>query len=137
MTFGIQPIHILVIILVAFLIFGPERLPEMGRNIGKAINELRKGTREMTDILRGEINNPSDTGKINNATMAKTPFPNPAASVQAPHPSIAPAGVGNFCIQCGAPNTPNALFCNQCGTKLPEKVIKPPDLSVPSNNING
>ena len=63
MPFGIQPIHIVVIVVVALLIFGPKRLPEMGRSIGRAINEFRNGTREVTDSLREEVNFPGEAGK--------------------------------------------------------------------------
>ena len=56
MTLGIQPIHILIVLVVALLVFGPKRLPEMGRSIGKALNEFRNGTREITDSLRAEVN---------------------------------------------------------------------------------
>ena len=48
MPFGIQPIHIFLIIIVALLLFGPKRLPEMGRNIGKAISERLRQYLERT-----------------------------------------------------------------------------------------
>ena len=53
---GIQPIHIVIIVVVALLIFGPKRLPEMGRSIGRAINEFRNGTQDVTDSLRADFN---------------------------------------------------------------------------------
>ncbi len=121
--FGIQPVHLLVIFLVALLIFGPKRLPEMGRSIGKMINEFRHSTREMTDVFREGINNPGDAGTTNNIAPLKTPLSAPGISVPIRTPSIASARSGNFCIQCGAPNTPEARFCNQCGTKLLIKTI--------------
>jgi sec-independent protein translocase protein TatA len=121
MPFGIQPIHIVVIVVVALLIFGPRRLPEMGRSIGKAINEFRNGTREMTDSIRQEVNQPPDPQTANNAAVNNTIKPNPPSSIPLQTGSIAPAATGNFCIQCGSANTLAARFCNQCGTKLPEK----------------
>ena len=47
MPFGIQPIHIPIIIIVVLLIFGPKKLPDMGRNPRKAITEFRKGAKEL------------------------------------------------------------------------------------------
>ena len=119
--FGIQPIHIVVIVLVALLIFGPRKLPEMGRSIGKAISEFRNSTREMTDALREEVSQPAGSQAINNGTPVNTIGQIPAPPVVVEGAPAASATVGNFCIQCGASNMPKARFCNQCGTKLPEK----------------
>ena len=131
MLFGLQPIHIIFILLVALLVFGPKRLPEMGRSIGKALNEFRNGTREMTDSLRAEVNGSANAGTTNNVASVKTASPTPAQSVAFQAPSIAPAAARNFCIHCGAVNMPEARFCNQCGAKLPENTIKPSDPSIP------
>jgi sec-independent protein translocase protein TatA len=132
MTFGIQPIHIVIILLVALLIFGPKRLPEIGRNIGKAINEFRHGTREITESFREEVNQPLDSQTTNHGSMAGISNPDPTRSFSIQTPSLALAQPGNFCIQCGAPNMPEARFCNQCGKKLPKKVIQPSGPSEPS-----
>jgi len=129
MLFGLQPIHIVFIFIVALLLFGPKRLPEIGRNIGKALNEFRNGTREITNSLRTEVTDSGDTGVTNNASVVRTAVPAPGQSVAFKAPFKAPASAGNFCIHCGAANVPGARFCNQCGTKLPENTIKPPDPS--------
>jgi TatA/E family protein of Tat protein translocase len=101
--FGIQPIHIVIIILVAFLIFGASRLPEIGRSLGKTISEFRKGTKEAAEGFKEEVGKTSDA--------------------QGSPPAAAPSAgaTGNFCIQCGSPNLPEARFCASCGAKLPEK----------------
>ncbi len=125
MTFGIQPIHIVIIIVVALLIFGPKRLPEMGRSIGRAINEFRNGTKEVTDSFRQEVNGTPAAGPTNSVATINPFQPNPGASVPAQAPAMAAAGAGNFCIQCGTANPAEARFCNQCGSKLPEKTINP------------
>lgn len=39
----LQPMHLLLIIGIALLIFGPGKLPQLGASIGKSIRELRKG----------------------------------------------------------------------------------------------
>ena len=39
--FGLRPEHIVLIVIVALLIFGPKQLPELGKSLGKAINEFR------------------------------------------------------------------------------------------------
>ncbi len=56
MPFGLQPIHLVIVAIVALLIFGPSRLPEIGRGVGKAITEFRCGARDMTTSFTEEIN---------------------------------------------------------------------------------
>ena len=48
---NLGPGEILVVLLVALIIFGPKRLPEIGRQVGSAMRELRK----MQDSVRSEL----------------------------------------------------------------------------------
>ena len=48
----IGPLEILAVAVIALVVFGPQRLPEIARNIGKAINEMRRLTSEMSSELR-------------------------------------------------------------------------------------
>lgn len=48
----IGPLEIMAVAVVALVVFGPQRLPEIARNIGKAINEMRRMTAEMKTELR-------------------------------------------------------------------------------------
>ena len=105
LPFGLQPLHLILIIVVALLIFGPKRLPEIGRYIGKTLTEFRAGTQELTKNLQEEISQP-------------TPRPQPSE----PQPSqTATADAGNFCPKCGVPNAVEARFCSSCGNALAEK----------------
>jgi len=47
--FGIGMPELLVILLIALLIFGAARLPEIGRALGKTIRELKKGMKEIDE----------------------------------------------------------------------------------------
>jgi len=113
MPFGIQPIHLVIVVIVALIIFGPSRLPEIGRGLGKALNEFRKGTREMTEGFREEVTKPVSEEMARPANVES-----PSASLSQPQPQPQSAG-GNFCTQCGAPNPPGSRFCNKCGAQLP------------------
>ena len=112
MPFGIQPIHIVVIIVIGFLLFGANKLPEMGRSLGKTISEFRKGTKEATEGFKEEF------GKTNQVPAGPAVLTQASA---APTSAGSIASAGNFCIQCGASNPPEARFCASCGTKLPEQ----------------
>ena len=46
------PAEVLVILVVALLVFGPKRLPEVGRQVGRGLRELRK----IQETVRDEIN---------------------------------------------------------------------------------
>ena len=43
--------EIVVIFLLALLVFGPKKLPEIGRSLGNAIREFRKATKEFTSSI--------------------------------------------------------------------------------------
>jgi sec-independent protein translocase protein TatA len=58
----LQPTHIIFVIVIALLVFGPKRLPEMGRSIGH-------GIREFKDSIDGNSSSP-DTHE---ATMTDVP----------------------------------------------------------------
>jgi sec-independent protein translocase protein TatA len=126
MPFGIQPVHLIVIAIVALLIFGPSRLPEIGRSIGKAMVEFRKGAKEMTEGLREEISKPLDETQqtIHPSPMMTTAQPvaggGPQTQGMAPMPleSLPVDGNGRFCTNCGTANPGDANFCKKCGSQL-------------------
>ncbi|HRA31650.1 MAG TPA: TatA/E family twin arginine-targeting protein translocase [Thermomicrobiales bacterium] len=55
-VFGMGTPEILVIMIVALIIFGPGKLPEIGAQVGKAVRDFRRITKEMTDEFEGSIN---------------------------------------------------------------------------------
>jgi len=50
-VFGLGVTEVLVILIVAFLLFGPQQLPEVGRQVGKAV----KGFKDATDDIRKSV----------------------------------------------------------------------------------
>lgn len=49
--------EIALILVIALIVVGPKKLPEVGRSLGKAINEFKKGSKEMTDEFKNSIEN--------------------------------------------------------------------------------
>lgn len=47
--FNIGTPEILIVLAVALIVFGPKKLPEIGRSIGQGIRELKKASREVVD----------------------------------------------------------------------------------------
>jgi sec-independent protein translocase protein TatA len=41
-----QPMHLLVIFFVALLVFGPKKLPELGKGLGEGIRALKEGMKD-------------------------------------------------------------------------------------------
>jgi sec-independent protein translocase protein TatA len=48
MPIGFHPIELIGILVIALLIFGPKKLPEMGSAIGKGIKEFQNGMKELS-----------------------------------------------------------------------------------------
>ena len=55
-----QPMHLLVILVIALIIFGPAKLPEMGSAIGKAIRDFKKATEEPEKKDNNDTNSRKD-----------------------------------------------------------------------------
>ena len=49
--FNIGPVEIIVVLVLALVVFGPKRLPEMGKSIGKAIREFKSIGNEIQDEI--------------------------------------------------------------------------------------
>lgn len=52
--FGLGLPELVVILVIALIIFGPKKLPEMGKAIGKAMNEFKKTSEGIEKQIRGE-----------------------------------------------------------------------------------
>ena len=53
--FNIGPLELMVVLMVALVVVGPKRLPEIGRQIGKAIADLRRVQNEVKDTIRFDL----------------------------------------------------------------------------------
>lgn len=68
--------EILFILLLALLLFGPRRLPELGRTIGRGLSEFRRASSDLRATIEDEVR-----------TLEREAAPEPEAS---PGPSVAP-----------------------------------------------
>jgi sec-independent protein translocase protein TatA len=73
--------ELIVIFVIALVVFGPRRLPEIGRSLGKAIAEFKRATNELQRTLEEEVR----ADEARSRAAATTPSSvDPASST--PHP---------------------------------------------------
>ena len=46
-----QPIHLIIILVIALIIFGPSKLPQLGEGLGKSIKEFKKALNEKDEPI--------------------------------------------------------------------------------------
>jgi sec-independent protein translocase protein TatA len=86
----IQPTHLLFILVVALLVLGPKRLPEVGRSLGKGIRDFRGAMAGIEEHTTGLFNEepaptPAHAGQVAPAAMS-APEPAIAQTVVSPEP---------------------------------------------------
>jgi len=54
-VFGISGTELFMIVAFALLIFGPDKLPEFARTIGKVMNEFKRAQESMESLIRAEM----------------------------------------------------------------------------------
>lgn len=80
----LSPTHIvllLLVILLALVVFGPKRLPELGNSVGRAIQEFRKASTATMDEVKS-VTNPATTAPT--TVEGKVSEANPVGAAAAP-----------------------------------------------------
>jgi sec-independent protein translocase protein TatA len=68
--FNVGPAEIMMILLIALIVFGPKRLPEIGKTVGKGLREFRKASQDIKDELSASMASDEDEDE---AAPAATP----------------------------------------------------------------
>ncbi len=75
--------ELLVIFAIALLIFGPRRLSELGRTLGRGIGEFRKAASDMRDTLDAEVARAEFKPPVDPAAAGPEEQPDPATAADA------------------------------------------------------
>ena len=83
--FGVGLPEVTVILVLALLIFGPKKLPELGKQLGKTLKSLKIASNEFQNEIEKVINEPNDNDskseakslneKVNNVSETKSNMP--------------------------------------------------------------
>lgn len=95
MPFNIGAPEMILILVIALIVFGPGKLPEIGGAIGKGIREFRKASLDVTRQFSDELGREAEKAK----------------ALQVRETVV--------CSKCSAENPASNKFCSQCGTQLP------------------
>jgi TatA/E family protein of Tat protein translocase len=96
--------------LLALIIFGPKKLPEIGRQIGKALNEFKRASNEFRAQIESEI-----------ATLDREPSPQILPPARAPEGAIASSTNSQSSTVDAAPTEPESA------DPQPKPAVKAPD----------
>jgi TatA/E family protein of Tat protein translocase len=69
--------ELIIILVIALIIFGPRKLPELGRSLGRSINEFKKASNELRSTLEEEIRVEEQRDHTTATASATPPAPTP------------------------------------------------------------
>jgi sec-independent protein translocase protein TatA len=103
---------LLILAVLAFILFGPEKLPQYAAKLGYYMAKLREATTELTQQAQDTFNNP-----------VQPPPAQPGAIGSPPGPAIAaPSGAyEHACPLCNKLVSVDFLFCPNCGYRLKDE----------------
>ena len=125
--FGIGTPELLVILIVALIVLGPQRLPEVARALGKGLAELRRATSGLTDELQN--------ARILLEQEAQAAARKPPANLPTPLAAPVPAAVPQAAVpQAPAPQAavPQAPAPQATAPQVAAAEAPAPDISEPS-----
>src|SRR5439155_27332049 len=105
---ALQPGHLIVILVIVLLIFGPGKLPELGKAMGDGLRELKKAT--------GGEEQPKDSGSVAAATTATAV---PPTGTGAGTGTVTPiSAAARVCPSCRGAIHADDKFCGNCGAAI-------------------
>jgi TatA/E family protein of Tat protein translocase len=85
--------ELIIILVIALIIFGPRKLPELGKSLGRSINEFKKASNELRSTLEDEIRVEEQRDRVSTTAAATPPAAAPPpgdATTVSRAPDVAP-----------------------------------------------
>lgn len=79
--FGMGVPELLLIMVIALIVFGPRRLPEIGRTLGKALGEFKRATDDLKNTIEREV-------QVDELKQLSSPMITPVESVSRTEPAV-------------------------------------------------
>lgn len=93
---GIGSTELVIILVFGFLLFGPDKLPQMGRTIGRALRQFRETQEKLTAVVQTEVVDPM-AAAAKKPVVADAPSPShDGEDADAPAPAAEPARKETF-----------------------------------------
>ena len=86
--------ELIIIFVIALIIFGPRKLPELGRSLGKSLAEFKRASNELRNTLEEEIRLEEQKPKVEEPIHRTEPSKTAEAPPAAIEPHEEPVGVG-------------------------------------------
>ena len=93
MPTSLGPAEILVILIVALIVLGPDRLPKAARQLGKAVGEVRRWSSDVQDDLRGALDGADDDDSFPQIAAVPDPIEPPTPPATPSPPPVVPSWV--------------------------------------------
>ena len=87
--------ELIIIFVIALIIFGPRKLPELGRSLGKSINEFKRASNELKNTLDEEIRVEEAAHRRAAARRLNPPVPSPSIRTELRRARASPASPGD------------------------------------------
>ncbi|MGA7852425.1 MAG: twin-arginine translocase TatA/TatE family subunit [Candidatus Acidiferrales bacterium] len=119
--------HLIIIFAVALVVFGPEKLPELARNLGKIMAEFRRATAELRGTFEGhmrDLEREADLRRLREAQPPAQTIGGGAATSQTSPPTLPPESTND-----PLPPTPGTVATeppNFIATRIPQSVEQLP-----------
>jgi sec-independent protein translocase protein TatB len=107
--------HLIIIFVVALVVFGPEKLPELARTLGKVMAEFRRATGDLRSTFEDHLRDLEREAEVRRIGGASNPYPPRETEADVPSPGTVPASAPNSSERWGPAGSASANAHSSAG----------------------